>query len=274
MLYEKDFFEYRFRSAGEFNLKALNLPNVSLKIHVKETERLSQHDLSASNIELSFLSSQSISQFLEKSNFLMRHDHKMNRLRQTTNYMFSKGESNGPEEICNYFGVKSSLMEKYEILNRMFGVSGTGTGAGKGEQMGRVFGQIRISQELGLHLGNEVANIQSLEREADREKEWRNGDSGVQKGSKGKMSPFTDLEIERNSDKENLRTDTQDFKEFKREFRFGNWGCSRKKSNEAKFDSEKTDTADKLKNPFPEAGKGSELVDSERYLEFFRGRFE
>lgn len=274
MLYEKDYFEYRFESVGEYTLKALNLPNVSLKIGVKETERLSQADLSASNMELSFLSSQSISQFLEKSNLLMRHDHKMSRMRRRTNYMFCKGESKGGEEICNYFGVKSSLMEKYEILNRMFGVSGRRGVEGEGEEMGRVFGQIRICPEPVLDMGREVGNIGSEEKENGGGRGCVRGNSGVERALKGKVNAFRGLEMERNSGIKGLRSDIQDFTDLKRELQYGNWECNGGNSSEANLDVKKKKREERLKNQFPSTENGCKLLDSERYLEFFRGRFE
>ena len=120
MLYESEFFEYTFKERGEFSLKVMNIPNVQIKIKVSTDSSTFQNSFTNSKMDLSFMSSQSLSSFTPNTSSLMCYDHKMNRNRPVELINFLCPVKNPNPEFCNYFGVKSSLIRKYQILNKLF----------------------------------------------------------------------------------------------------------------------------------------------------------
>lgn len=236
MLYEKDFFEYKFTSPGLYTLKAMNLPHAWLNIEVKEAEPISLHSLSSSQLDMSLLSSQSISQFLGRSSLLMRADPKMAKVvLGTGKVIFSRAVVEKRDEICDYFGVKSSLIGKYEILNRIF------SGKARGKDP-------------------EVSPNQSL-----KQNNLKNGPGGF----------FDGIELNK---KENVFIEQKN--------------CLKKKNNQNSFEKKlfdkkkfleslkpKSKPANQTESPkkklaFPEREKHGEIIPAERYLEYFRSRFE
>ena len=125
MLYESEFFSYLFSSSGEFLLQAMNIPNVNLKITVIESNENSflSKSISKSNIDLSFMSSHSLNYSIEESAFLKTQDHKMNRNRGIEYFNFLEQGANQRSQFCDYFGEKSTLIRKYQILGKIFNSS-------------------------------------------------------------------------------------------------------------------------------------------------------
>ena len=118
MIYESNYFQYKFMEKGEFILKAMNVPNVQIKINVKSDMSNITKSFTNSQMNLSFMSSHSVNSFALNTSNLMSYDHKMNQNRPLELINFLK-QTPGPE-FCNYFGVKSSLIKKYQILNKLF----------------------------------------------------------------------------------------------------------------------------------------------------------
>lgn len=118
MLYESEFFEYTFKEKGEYTLKVMNIPNVQIKIKISTDTSTLHNSFTNSRMDLSFMSSHSINSFFPNTSNLMCYDHKMNKNRPVELINFLPPSSN--PEFCNYFGVKSSLIRKYQILNKLF----------------------------------------------------------------------------------------------------------------------------------------------------------
>ena len=116
MLYESQTFKYRFQNTGNFILKAMNMPNVTLKVKV-----ISDSDPNSfvnSKMDLSFMSTQSLNSFTPNDTYLKSFDHKMNRNRPFELINFLQSDQT-PTKFCDYFGVKSSLIQKYQTLNQL-----------------------------------------------------------------------------------------------------------------------------------------------------------
>ena len=119
MLYEKDSFEYKFVQKGKYVLKVMNIPNVSLNVIVKESfENLSQCN-SFSQSNKSFISSKSLSQWMENSAIFKSVDHKMNKDINIQYFNILDRDINPETKFCDYFGEKISLIEKYQILDKI-----------------------------------------------------------------------------------------------------------------------------------------------------------
>lgn len=119
MLYESQSFEYLFSQAGQYTLKVMNIPNVALRVRVS-SESPNDASLSHSKMSLSFMSARSLSSFVPNDSFLQSRDHKMNRNRPVELLNSLRPDQASPNQFCDYFGVKSSLLKKYQILNRLF----------------------------------------------------------------------------------------------------------------------------------------------------------
>lgn len=120
MLYESQNFEYIFSEKGKFVVKVMNIPNVSLDVEVTGESPNERSSFCNSKMSLSFMSSQSLSSFIPDDSFLQCLDHKMNRNRPVEVVNFLRPDQTNSTQFCDYFGVKSSLLKKYQILNRLF----------------------------------------------------------------------------------------------------------------------------------------------------------
>jgi hypothetical protein len=117
MLYESQMFMYTFKETGDFILKVMNMTNVSLQIKVISDNLKDPQSYCNSKMDLSFMSAHSLSSFTPNDSYLKSFDHKMNRNRPFELVNFLCTDKTPSPEFCDYFGVKSSLIRKYQTLN-------------------------------------------------------------------------------------------------------------------------------------------------------------